>query len=128
MQCPYQYAYENDIQIKKYDFEEFSGICWKFWWKSLIGIKSGYDIVTEREVLSHELWHFISWTEENVHFSKYNEQKADRCGREFLIPYNELIEAIEDEEWTCDATTLACRFWVSVETMMQRIHEAFNLS
>lgn len=128
MPCPYQYALANDIRIKKYDFEEFSGICGRFGGKSLIGIKSWYDEITEREVLSHELWHFIDGTEDSVHFSKFDEQRADRCGREFLIPYDELISAMEDEEWVCDANTLACKFWVSTDTMMKRIREVFNLS
>lgn len=128
MPCPYQYAYANDIQIKKYDFEEFSGICGRFGGKALIGIRAGYDLITEREVLSHELGHFISGTEDNIHFSKWSEQKADRCGREFLIPYDELISEIESDDWTADATVLACKFWVSVDTMIQRIKDVFHIS
>ena len=125
--CPYTYAKEHDIQIKHYDFEEFSGICGTFWNKSLIWIKNWYDPITEREVLWHELWHFLSWTENNIHFSKWDEQEADKFGREFLIPTSELIRAIEDNEWICDTYCLATIFGVSAETMQARVREVFNL-
>lgn len=125
--CPYSYAKENDIQIKYYDFEEFSGICGRFWKKSLIWIKKWYDKITEREILWHELWHFLSWTENNIHFSKYDEQEADKFGRDFLVPKNDLLRAIEDNEWICDSHYLAIIFWVSIETMKKRICEVFSL-
>ena len=125
--CPYTYAREHDIQIKKYDFEEFSGICGRFGDNALIGIKDWYDIVTEREILWHELGHFLSGTENNIHFSKYDEQKADRFGRDFLIPRDELERAIEDIDGNADASILAMRFGVSIETMMERIRDLFRL-
>lgn len=125
--CPYSYAQNNGIEVKYYDFEEFSWICGKFWEKSLIGIKKWYDEITEREILAHELWHFLSWTENNIHFSKYDEQAADVCAREFLIPKTELISLIEDNEGIADACLLAAHFGVSIETMQKRICEVFDL-
>jgi Zn-dependent peptidase ImmA (M78 family) len=127
MICPYRYIRDNNIDFDRYDFGETEGSCMWMGGNAYIGVIIWLSQVREREVLGHEIGHFLDGTTNNMHFSKFDEQKADRSGWAFLVPYDKLISAIEDEEWECDASILACKFGVSFDFMQQRIREAFAL-
>lgn len=68
------------------------------------------DFVREREVLAHEIGHILTDTADNVHISKYDEQAADRSGRDFLINKEDLATLIEENEGVADASMLAIHF------------------
>lgn len=127
MICPYQYMKTNDIDFDRYAFGENDWIAMT--WPSglwYIGVIRGLSPLREREVLGHEIGHFLTGTTNNIHFSKYDEVKAETSWQEFLIPYDKLIEAIEEDEGQCDAEVLACKFGVSFDYMYDRLKRLFS--
>ncbi len=121
----YSLARQRDIRVKKYSFMDIDGICTRRGENQYVWIREWMTEVQARETIAHEMGHLIDGTEDHVHV-RYAEWNAEKIWREILIPYDSLIKAIEEDEWVCDASTLACKFWVSMDTMMARINDIFK--
>ena len=127
MPCPYNFCTENGIILSRYNFSTISWICSKMGENFYIGLKKWLSLREEREVLSHEIGHILTDTTNNIHISKWDEQEADKAGREFLIQKEDLVNLIEENEWIADAYYLASHFGVSEDFMRKRIAEVYNL-
>ncbi len=79
------------------------------------------DAVQEREVIAHEIGHFLTGTTDNIYRDKYIEKLADEAGANFLISKEEIVNHIEENEGICDAQHLSQIFGVSLPYMMNFI-------
>lgn len=122
---PFIIAKERDVKINFYDFSKIDGICTETPLGRYIGLSGSMNEIKTREVLAHELWHIQDGTSDSFHFS-LSEKRADKIGREILLPVEELIEEIQDRG-ECDINYLSLIFWVSYTTLEKRIKEIYKL-
>lgn len=91
-------------------------------YKKYIGVSKFLCDRKKREVIAHEIAHLQDDTVGNFHILA--EKRADKIGRNILLPES-VVLAVIDDHGECNICTLSQIFGVSYDMMEKRIRELF---